>query len=145
MWCVVGQAAGVGEAAANTLVLAGLDVRHGATLLSDGHVARNDTAIETERRAAPRTYESDADRAASYPAWLHLYDHHRPHTGIDGLTPAQPVHNVLGNYNTSSLMRCFNQWTLPVRHGLETHLHPPAERRLGRGWRSDWSFSATGR
>ncbi|MAT18017.1 MAG: hypothetical protein CMF56_05550, partial [Leifsonia sp.] len=32
-------------------------------------------------------------------AWLHRYNHHRPHTGIGGSTPAQRVHNVTGNYN----------------------------------------------
>ncbi|TXL58097.1 integrase core domain-containing protein, partial [Aeromicrobium terrae] len=42
---------------------------------------------------------SDAARAATYATWLHHYNHHRPHTGIDGLTPADRVHNVTGNYN----------------------------------------------
>ncbi|MGB6124764.1 MAG: integrase core domain-containing protein, partial [Gordonia sp. (in: high G+C Gram-positive bacteria)] len=31
-------------------------------------------------------------------AWLHHYNHHRPHTGIGGLTPAQRVHNVTKKY-----------------------------------------------
>ncbi|MEZ3160643.1 integrase core domain-containing protein, partial [Microbacterium sp. BWT-B31] len=35
-------------------------------------------------------------RAASYPAWLHHYNHHRPHTGIGGQAPIDRVHNVNG-------------------------------------------------
>ncbi|MBD5381179.1 integrase core domain-containing protein, partial [Clavibacter sp.] len=38
-------------------------------------------------------------RAATYDAWLHHYNHHRPHTGIGGLTPAERVHNLTGNYS----------------------------------------------
>lgn len=49
--------------------------------------------------AYAQTYLSDAARAATYADWLHHYNHHRPHTGIGGLTPAQRVHNVTGNYN----------------------------------------------
>ena len=30
--------------------------------------------------------------------WLHYYNHHRPHTGIGGLTPSARVHNVTGKY-----------------------------------------------
>ncbi|NYE36400.1 transposase InsO family protein, partial [Nocardioides cavernae] len=30
--------------------------------------------------------------------WLHFYNHHRPHTGIEGLVPADRIHNVTGNY-----------------------------------------------
>ncbi|MEZ3161879.1 integrase core domain-containing protein, partial [Microbacterium sp. BWT-B31] len=38
----------------------------------------------------------DQQRAASYPAWLHHYNHHRPHTGIGGQAPIDRVHNVNG-------------------------------------------------
>ena len=44
------------------------------------------------------TYLSDDARAATYADWLHSYNHHRPHTGIGGLVPAEWVHNVTGNY-----------------------------------------------
>ncbi|HEX7589415.1 MAG TPA: integrase core domain-containing protein, partial [Demequinaceae bacterium] len=37
-------------------------------------------------------------RAATYPAWLHHYNHHRPHTGIGGKSPIERVHNVPRNY-----------------------------------------------
>lgn len=41
-------------------------------------------------------YDSDAARAASYPAWIHDYNHHRPHTALGGLSPIDRVHNVSG-------------------------------------------------
>jgi transposase InsO family protein len=41
-------------------------------------------------------YPSDAARAATYQAWIHDYNHHRPHTGIGGKSPIQRVHNVNG-------------------------------------------------
>ena len=41
-------------------------------------------------------YDSDAARAATYDAWVHHYNHHRPHTGIGGKSPIERVHNVRG-------------------------------------------------
>lgn len=41
-------------------------------------------------------YASDAARAATYQAWIHDYNHHRPHTGIGGKSPIERVHNVDG-------------------------------------------------
>ena len=41
-------------------------------------------------------YSSDAARAATYDAWIHSYNHHRPHTGIGGKSPIDRVHNVNG-------------------------------------------------
>lgn len=46
--------------------------------------------------AYARHYGSEAERAAAYPAWLHEYNHHRPHTGIGGKLPIDRVHNVHG-------------------------------------------------
>ena len=37
--------------------------------------------------AYAQTYYSDEARAATYQDWLHHYNHHRTHTGIDGKTP----------------------------------------------------------
>lgn len=62
---------------------------------TNGKVERFNRTLATEWAYAC-SYLSDTDRAATYPAWLHYYNHHRPHTGIDGLTPAQRVHNVVG-------------------------------------------------
>jgi transposase InsO family protein len=44
-----------------------------------------------------RTYTSSAQRNADMPAWLHHYNHHRPHAGIHALTPAARLNNLLGN------------------------------------------------
>jgi Integrase core domain. len=44
-------------------------------------------------------YTSEAERAAAYPAWLHSYNHHRPHTGIGGKSPIDRVHNLHGKNN----------------------------------------------
>ena len=52
-----------------------------------------------EEWAYAASYLSDEARAATYPAWLHNYNHHRPHTGIGGSTPAQRAHNVTGKYS----------------------------------------------
>ena len=65
---------------------------------TNGKVERFNRTLAAEWAYA-QTYLSDAARAATYADWLHHYNHHRPHTGIGGLTPAQRVHNVTGNYN----------------------------------------------
>lgn len=44
------------------------------------------------------TYRSDEARSATYQLWIHWYNHHRHHTGIGGLTPAQRFHNLTGKY-----------------------------------------------
>ena len=46
--------------------------------------------------AYARHYGSDAARTATYQAWIHSYNHHRPHTALGGLSPIDRVHNVNG-------------------------------------------------
>jgi transposase InsO family protein len=65
---------------------------------TNGKVERFNRTIETEWAYA-MVYESDEARAATYQAWLHHYNHHRPHTGIDGQVPSARVQNVTGNYS----------------------------------------------
>ena len=64
---------------------------------TNGKVERFNRTLATEWAYA-HPYLTDEARAATYPAWLHHYNHHRPHTGIGGLTPAERVHNLTGNY-----------------------------------------------
>lgn len=64
---------------------------------TNGKVERFNRTLAQEW-AYVAVYDSDTARAAAYDAWLHHYNHHRPHTGIGGLTPSQRVHNVTGNY-----------------------------------------------
>ena len=46
--------------------------------------------------AYARHYTSAAARAETYQAWIHSYNHHRPHTALGGLPPINRVHNVSG-------------------------------------------------
>src|SRR5690625_3334483 len=64
---------------------------------TNGKVERFNRTLAQEWAYAD-TYYSDEARAATYANWLHYYNHHRPHTGIGGLTPADRVHNLTGNY-----------------------------------------------
>ncbi|HEX3003132.1 MAG TPA: IS481 family transposase [Angustibacter sp.] len=65
---------------------------------TNGKVERFNRTLANEWAYA-RTYLSDQARAATYADWLHFYNHHRPHTGIGGLVPADRVHNLTGNYS----------------------------------------------
>ena len=64
---------------------------------TNGKVERFNRTLAAEWAYA-RTYTSDEARAAAYGAWIHHYNHHRPHTGIGGAVPADRVHNLMGNY-----------------------------------------------
>lgn len=65
---------------------------------TNGKVERFNRTLAAEWAYAT-AYDSDEARAATYDAWLHHYNHHRPHTGIGGKTPASRVHNLTGNYS----------------------------------------------
>ena len=64
---------------------------------TNGKVERFNRTLLAEW-AYVRPYTSDEARAATYADWLHHYNHHRPHTGIDGAVPADRVHNLTGKY-----------------------------------------------
>ncbi len=80
----------------------GAEVKHRRTRpyrpQTNGKVERFNRTLAAEWAYA-EVYLSDDARAATYAAWLHFYNHHRPHTGIGGLVPADRVHNVTGNYS----------------------------------------------
>ncbi|MGZ4464131.1 MAG: IS481 family transposase [Nocardioides sp.] len=65
---------------------------------TNGKVERFNRTLTAEWAYAT-TYLSEQARAATYPDWLHFYNHHRPHTGIGGAVPASRVHNLTRNYN----------------------------------------------
>jgi transposase InsO family protein len=50
----------------------------------------------TDEWAYATAYDSDAERAATYPAWLHRYNHHRGHTALGGRPPASRITNLSG-------------------------------------------------
>ena len=64
---------------------------------TNGKVERFNRTLNQEWAYA-RTYLSDEARAATYQDWVHEYNHHRPHTGIDGKSPIDrlTVHNLSG-------------------------------------------------
>jgi transposase InsO family protein len=62
---------------------------------TNGKVERFNRTLAAEWAYAA-TYASDEARAATYNAWLHHYNHHRPHTGIGGQTPSARVPNLPG-------------------------------------------------
>jgi transposase InsO family protein len=80
----------------------GEDVKHRRTRpfrpQTNGKVERFNRTLAAEWAYA-RPYTSETERDAAYDDWLHHYNHHRPHTGIGGSTPAARVHNLVGNYN----------------------------------------------
>ncbi|MDK9670618.1 integrase core domain-containing protein, partial [Propionibacterium freudenreichii] len=42
---------------------------------------------------------NEEDREQAYYAWIHEYNHHRPHTSLNGLTPSDRVPNLAGKNN----------------------------------------------
>ena len=49
--------------------------------------------------AFKRFYTSETARRAALPAWLHEYNHHRPHTAIGKATPITRLTNLPGQYS----------------------------------------------
>ncbi len=48
--------------------------------------------------AFQRFYATESARRNALPAWLHHYNHHRPHTAIGGRTPISRLTNLPGQY-----------------------------------------------
>ena len=49
--------------------------------------------------AFKKFYSSEAVRRAALPAWLHEYNHHRPHTAIGGSAPITRLDNLAGHHS----------------------------------------------
>jgi transposase InsO family protein len=49
--------------------------------------------------AFKKFYNSESARRAALPAWLHEYNHHRPHTAIGGSTPITRLTNLTDQYS----------------------------------------------
>ena len=64
---------------------------------TNGKVERFNRTLAHEWAYA-HTYTSQTQREAAYQTRLHHYNHHRPHTTLDGQTPANRVHNLTGKY-----------------------------------------------
>jgi transposase InsO family protein len=48
--------------------------------------------------AYARLYTSNQQRQDTLPAWLHFYNHHRPHSAIGGLPPITRLTNLTGHH-----------------------------------------------
>ncbi|WP_327283707.1 IS481 family transposase [Streptomyces sp. NBC_01205] len=65
---------------------------------TNGKVERlNRTLLDEWAYARP--YQSEAERRAAFPQWLHTYNHHRGHTALAGKPPASRVPNLTGQYS----------------------------------------------
>ena len=62
---------------------------------TNGKVERFNRTLLNEWAYA-KLYRSESARIAALPAWLHTYNHHRPHTAIGNLAPATRAPNVPG-------------------------------------------------
>jgi transposase InsO family protein len=49
--------------------------------------------------AFKKLYNSESARRAAMPAWIHYYNHHRPHTAIGRSTPISRLTNLCGQYS----------------------------------------------
>ena len=49
--------------------------------------------------AFKKLYNSESARRAALPAWLHEYNHHRPHTAIGGSAPISRLTNLTDQYS----------------------------------------------
>jgi transposase InsO family protein len=49
--------------------------------------------------AFKKLYSTESARRAAMPAWIHYYNHHRPHTAIGRSTPISRLTNLCGQYS----------------------------------------------
>ncbi|SFB47304.1 Integrase core domain-containing protein, partial [Nocardioides alpinus] len=49
--------------------------------------------------AFKKFYNSESARLAALPAWIHEYNHHRPHSAIAGRSPITRLDNLAGHHN----------------------------------------------
>jgi len=88
------------HSAAFQAVIANLGARH---LTTQPYQPRTNGKAERFIQTALREwlygkpYASSTERLRDMPAWLHWYNHHRPHAGIRAATPASRLNNLLGN------------------------------------------------
>jgi transposase InsO family protein len=65
---------------------------------TNGKAERFNRTLATEWSYA-RLYTSNQARRAALAGWLHYYNHHRPHTALEGKSPMQLLNNLPGNYS----------------------------------------------
>ena len=79
--------------------MADTDCRHKRTrpyrLQTNGRIERFHRTLLTESAYA-RPYSSEPAHRKALAAWLHIYNHHRPHTSLGGRPPASRVATLSG-------------------------------------------------
>jgi transposase InsO family protein len=65
---------------------------------TNGKVERFNRTLLAEWAYA-KAYRSESARRAALPNWLHIYNHHRPHTALGGRPPVTRVPNLCGHNN----------------------------------------------
>lgn len=65
---------------------------------TNGKAERFNRTLATEWSYA-QLYTTNQARLDTLAFWLHHYNHHRPHTALDGRSPMQLLNNLPGNYN----------------------------------------------
>jgi transposase InsO family protein len=60
---------------------------------TNGKAERLNLTLEREWAYAA-AYASNQARLAALPAWLHHYNHHRPHRALEGRSPMQLLNNL---------------------------------------------------
>ena len=66
---------------------------------TNGKVERFNRTL-LEEWAYARLYHSNSDRSRAFTRWLRTYNHRRPHTALDGLTPMAVLVNNAGGKHT---------------------------------------------
>lgn len=81
----------------NTLTAAGITVRFTRPFRpqTNGKVERFHRTLRDEW-AYGKTYQSENSRRKALTSWLHIYNHHRPHTALGGEPPITRVTNLPG-------------------------------------------------
>jgi transposase InsO family protein len=65
---------------------------------TNGKVERYQRTLRDEWGYA-KAYRSESARRKALTSWLHIYNHHRPHTALGGKPPVTRVTNLLGQNN----------------------------------------------
>jgi transposase InsO family protein len=97
---------------------------------TNGKVERFNRTMTSEWAFA-QLFTSEEDRRAAFPAWLHTYNHHRPHTGIGGHPPISRLTNLSGQYTyaPSRAARRTACSTVRSSHAVTRPVRPARRRR----------------
>ena len=65
---------------------------------TNGKIERSHRTL-AEGWAFKKFYNSESARLAALPAWVHQYNHHRPHSAIGKRSPITRLDNLAGHHN----------------------------------------------